>query len=254
MKANNRNQLQLVSGNALRKKNTRTKEPDGQIESLEKAALSLIAAKTTGRISPSTIDALVLALQEAKCPNTIVQLSLEVTVLLINTQGDASICFKFDVANFGRQTLVSRTHRFWFTSPQEDINISVSTESGYPLEIERVETTPNFVEVRVHFPKPLEPADQLAYRFQYQVKKNFFEPAYYDITARTLTKKMSVTILSPENYHFNSAGVSLESADGYISDCPPLVSISNESGRDKLTWSHRSARLGEQFRTRWSLA
>lgn len=245
--------LRLVSGGKDSSKDYLT-SCESNSPSLRVAALSLFEARSTGVISPDAVDAIALALQSAAFPQTIVQRALDVSINLINPAGDASICFKYDISNFGRRSLPSRTHRFWFTAIQEDISLSASMESGFPLRLETIETGPTFKEIRVHFPKPLDPADQIAYRIQYQLKKDFLKTDFYNIRAWSLTGKVSLSVTAPECLHFADATVALESSDGYISDCPPMIAVSNEFGRSKLTWNHRSAKSGDLFRTRWSLA
>lgn len=253
MKSDTSSHLKLVSKKASPSKDYLVEALNQDDESLEKALISLIEARATGKINPATIDAIALTLQTAKCPQTVVQRSLDVSILLSNADGDGSICFKYDLANFGHKPLPGRTHRFWFTYPQRSVDIFVSTESGIPLEVESIDSSESFKEVRICFPKELEMADQISYRIQYQVKKEFINPAYYDIVAWTLTNKISVTLIAPEQYRFNDTSTKLESADGFISDSPPSISLINEYGRDKLTWQYRSAKAGDRFRTRWSL-
>lgn len=253
MKSVNNSRLRLISSSESATEKNCSGKLTQKNASYSKAALSLLAARTTGRISKEAIDTLALVLQEAKGPNTIVQRSFDVSIVLKNTTGDASICYKYELANFGQKTLHGRTHRFWFTTPQEDINISVCTDSGIPLEIEKLASSPNFIDFRVLFLSPLQPADQLAYRIQYELKKVFLHEPFYEITAGTFTQNISMTVIAPANSHIESMRVGLESADGYISDSPPVPSISTESGRDKLVWNYQSAKLGDQFRTYWSI-
>lgn len=119
------------------------------------------------------------------------------------------------------------------------------------LKVEDIVSVPTRKEIRVHFPRPLEAADRLKYRVQFEVK-NGFVGNYYDITARTITRRITFSLFSPKNMGFSSHGVEQESADGFTNNTPPLVSRSLENGKEKLFWQHRSPKPGDQFRTSWS--
>ena len=218
-----------------------------------KATLSLFEARSLKNENKFILRFLTLLKRTSKSGNTIVQNSYDVIVNLLNKQGDASICFKYEIANFGLQSLPSRPHRFWFTTPQTDIKICAYTDMDLPLDVETIESSPSCTEIRIHFPTALAPADQLKYRLQYQVKEGFLGPSYYDVTARTLTRNTSFTILSPENLRFDMKRIVLESADGFISDLAPILLLSQEGLQEKLSWHYRNPKIGDQFRTYWSL-
>ena len=133
-----------------------------------------------------------------------------------------------------------------------DDPIEAFGENNQKLTVEDTILTPNRREFKVHFPQPLETADQMKYRVQFEVQ-NGFQGNYYDIAARAITRKISFSLFSPNNIRFNSHRVEQESADGFISSAPPLVSLALEDGREKLSWQYRHPKPGDQFRTYWSL-
>lgn len=213
--------------------------------------LALFESRSEGDTTYSNVAKLISLLDKVTMYGTVIQNSHDVVIDLLNEHGDALVCFSYEISNFGQKTQLDRAHRFWFSSPQDDIGIEAYTNDGSPLVIEKIETSPNFSEVQVIFPRPLEPADQLNYRVQYRVK-NGFKNGFYDIGTRSITNRISFTLLSPEGYRFDTKKVSQESSDGFVSETPPLISLSLEGGKEKLFWQHRKPKPGDQFRTHWS--
>lgn len=217
----------------------------------EQAALSLLEAKDSAPESLSKIVEYISKINKIQTHGTIVQLSHDVVVNLFDNEGNGTVSFHFDLANYGIQTLASRVHRFWFINPQSSLKIEAFDEDDQKLDVEDLVLAPTRREVKIHFTRPLEASDRFRYRVQFEVE-NGFAGNYYDITARTITRQISFTLLSPPGSRFDTKKVTQESADGFTSDTPPLISLSLEEDREKLFWQHRKPKPGDQFRTSWS--
>ncbi len=216
--------------------------------------LKLFQSKLDGDVSVSNIVKFVSLINKARPQNTVVQLSHDVEIDLLDDRGNGYVCFKYDLANYGIESLDNRGHRFWFTNPQTDLEFAISTASGKKLEFEYGENSETRKEITVYFNPPLEASERFKYQIMYPIK-NGFTGNYYDIVARSITHKISFSVKSPPNMRFDKKKVVREGVEGFIDKSCPLLSCSiEEDGREKLYWQLRHPKLGDRFRTHWSFA
>ncbi len=254
MKNHPRDHLQLVTTQSYSGDNMSESINSNDSIDIDNVAMLLAENKTTQRASSKTILSFLTALKKSGNSQTIVQRSQDMTVELLNKSGDASVTLFFDIANFGSKTISSRRHRLWFTTPQEDINLSVTSKFGTPLSFEVVDSSASFRELQVFFQKPIGPADVTSYFITYDLKETFVPRSYFDITARTITSRISFAVIAPPNTIFDLKTVSLETADGFQSDSPPLLTLTCKDNQQKISWQSRNPKLGDQFRTAWKIA
>jgi len=250
---NNSPNLVLLSSAISRRSGSTNEAPVTSCgEDSEEAALCLLEARDSAAENLSKIVEYVTRVRKLSAHGTVIQLSQDVEIHLFDENGNGSICFHFVLANYGIEPLASRNHRFWFTNPQTDLSIEAFDGDEQKLIVEDLISVPTRREIKVHFPNPLQAADQLKYKIQFHVK-NGFAGNYYDITARTITKRISFSLYSPQNICFGSHRVEHESADGFTNNSSPLISLALEDGKQKLSWQHRNPKPGDQFRTHWAL-
>jgi hypothetical protein len=226
--------------------------PSKNLEVFGQGLLALFESRSEGETPYAKVAKLISLIEKVQTHGTIVQRSHDVVVELLNDRGDAKVCFSYDIANFGQQTLLSRAHRFWFTTSHSGIEFSAYSDKGITLKLEKLETSAHSSEVKIELPTPLEPTDTFKYHVQFFVREGFLPSDFYDIGTRSITNRISFTLISPPGSRFDTKKVTQESADGFTSDTPPLVSLSLEDDREKLFWQHRKPKPGDQFRTSWS--
>jgi hypothetical protein len=215
--------------------------------------LSLFESRSCGSISMQNIARLITLINKINPNGSLVQISHDVSVDILNIDGDATITFSYDVANYSFRDLDSRAHRFWFSKPQQNVEIRAFANDHTPLNLEYLDVTSSFIELKINFQKPLESAERFSYYLVFDLKNEFSDTCFYDIGTRTITSNISFSLLAPSRHYFASNKLTLDSSDGFTKENPTFISFSVEEGRQKLTWQIRKPRPGDQFRTSWSL-
>jgi hypothetical protein len=215
--------------------------------------MSVFESVVNGQVDKANLSKFLTLVNKITPYGSLAQLGIDVLIDQKNVDGDAEICFTYEVANYGIKSLQSRSHRYWSNVPQLDFNIQAFSEDHKPLKIETLESCNTFSEIRVFFPNELESSDRQKYSVKYSVSKEFVDNIFYDVGVRTITNRMSFTLISPESKRFNRSQVARDAADG-SNPTPPLISRSIENDREKIQWQLRHPKPGDQFRTHWSFA
>jgi len=181
-----------------------------------------------------------------------IHLSQHTEVSIKNDQGDARIKFNFDAVNVSLNAVSSRTHRFWFERPQPSISFKVSDQRRIELGVESLTASPHFYEIRVLFPRPLQPLETIKYEISFDAKKAFQDHRFYFVSARTITNRLGLSVVGADLSRFGEAYILNESHDGFLKDNAPVLSISHEGSRQRLHWEVLSPEPGDVFKTFWS--
>ncbi len=249
-------ELNLVQNNQLNRGNIPFPTPQEKPDPFQSGLLALFGKKnaTPTETTSENASQLLSLLCKVNPNGAIVQLLQNVHVDLLNSQGDAKVHYHYDIANYGFRNIDSRIHKLWFSKPQSDLNIFVHTKFNRPLDFEILEITSHFVEIKVILPQVLEPSDRTTYDIKFSLKGEFNETTYFEMTTRTVTSRMSLTVISPEDFRFSKKCLVLESSDGFTDENPTLISMSIEGNREKLYWQFRKPKAGDHFKTTWSIA
>jgi hypothetical protein len=237
--------------------NTIALDPQTQADDAEifvPGTMSVFESIANGQADKANVHRFLSLVNKVTPFGSLAQLGIDVVIEQSSVEGDAEVCFKYEIANYGFKTLHSRSHRYWSNVPQSDFKIRAFSEDHKPLKLEMLETCGTFSEVRVFFPTELESSERQKYYVKYNVSKEFVESIFYDVVIRTITNRISFTLLSPPEKRFDVVKVVRDAADGTTPN-PPLISLSIEEGnREKLFWQLRHPKPGDQFRTHWSFA
>ncbi len=216
--------------------------------------LSLFQSRSSGSITTSDVVRLVGLLNKISPSGSLVQLAHDVSIDLKNTLGDGSITFNYEIANYSFKDLESRVHRFWFSHEQKQVEVKAFSKQGQALEVEYLETNPNYIEVRVKFSQFVQSAESFSYRVEFDVSREFVSDSFFTIGTRTTTNKISFSVTSPEGFYFENRKLTRDSSDGLNLESRTLLSLSLEGGRQKLSWQVKTPKSGDQFKTSWCLA
>lgn len=189
--------------------------------------------------------------QPARSLNLLAHLSQHTEIALINREGDARVTFRFEVVNLGLSECTSRVHQFWFEHPQSEIAFTIMAE-GFPLASTITKSSPNFREVSFELPVALQPMETLQYEVSFRVEKEFSKHQYYSLCPRTVTDRLSFTVLAAPNFRLADAYVAHETSDGYLRDDSPSISVGNDRGRSAFSWELSDILSGDLFRTFWT--
>lgn len=214
--------------------------------------LDLFSKKLEEKLIENGVSAVRSKLDDLTKKELAYHLSQHTELTLVNDSRDWKISFEFEVINAAFVPICQRKHQFWFEQPQDEIQFDVRDDQGRPIQFSILKSSEKYREIVLELPEVLNALDRIKYKISYQIKGTPKQDHLYYLSPRTLTKKLSLTIIGYEGFSFSNPRVAVESEGGFHKDDAPEIKLTSENGIETLHWTQISPKPGELYRTLWS--